>query len=129
MAQNRFLTALEAVYEGLDALATTAEAKFMTGRLKSVLSISLDLRSDVGIDHVTHPMYMYARQGLDANRAALLGTVRGRLTDTERADETIQNGLHVLFEDNDSEPYTRMTFTLRRFRAWRTVLMADYESE
>jgi fructose-bisphosphate aldolase class 1 len=129
MAQNRFLTALETVYEGLDALATTAEAKFMTGRLKSVLSISLDLRSDVGINHVTHPMYMYARQGLDANRAALLGTVRGRLTDTERADETIQNGLHVLFEDNDAEPYTRMTFALRRFRAWRTVLMADSESE
>ena len=129
MAQNRFLNSLETVWDALDALATTAEAKFMTGCLKSVIATAFNLRADVSINHPAHPMYMYARQSLDANRGTLCGTVRSRLSAIETADETIQNGLRALFEDEDAEPYNKMTAALRRFRAWRAVLMADSDSE
>jgi hypothetical protein len=129
MAQNRFLNSLETVWDTLDLLATTTQARLMTACLKRVIATAFDQRADVGINHPGHPMYMYARQGIDTNRSALLETVRSRLSATETADETIQNALRALFEEEEAESYIRMTQALRRFRAWRTVLMEDSESE
>jgi len=129
MAQNRFFTALELLWDTVSPVAGTAAEKAALLRLKRVLQKELDVRSDIAWNHPDHAMYLYTRAGLETSHTRLLATVRTKLTTEDTENETIQAALTAMEGEAVGSAGARLILALRRFREWRTVVATESASE
>lgn len=128
MAQNRFFTALELLWDAVSPLAGTAAEKAALLRLKRILQKELDVRSDIAWNHPDHAMYLYTRAGLETSKTRLLATIRSsRLALADAENETIQAALTAM--EGDAAAGSRLTQVLRRFREWRNVVATESDSD
>jgi hypothetical protein len=133
MAQNRFFTALEVLWDTVSpatgTAARTAAEKAALLRLKRVLQKELDVRSDIAWNHPDHAMYLYTRAGLETSHTRLLAAVRSKLTAEDTENATIQAALTAMEGEAVGSAGARVILVLRRFREWRNVVATESDSD
>ena len=135
MAQNRFFTALEVLWDTVSPAAGTAGTvgtiaeKAALLRLKRVLQKELDVRSDIAWNHPDHAMNLYTRASLETSHTRLLAAVRTKLTTEDTENATIQAALTAMEGDAVGSAGARLAQALRRFREWRTVVATESNSD
>ena len=95
MAQNRFFTTLEQLWDTVSPATGTAAEKAALLRLKRVLQKELDVRSDIAWNHPDHAMNLYTRASLETSHTRLLAAVRTKLTTEDTENATIQAVLNT----------------------------------
>jgi len=132
MAQNRFFTALEVLWDTVSPVSGTATGTAGTAallRLKRVFQTELDVRSDIAWNHPDHAMNLYTRASLETSHTRLLAAVRSKLTTEDTENATIQAALTAMEGDAVGSAGARVILVLRRFREWRNVVANEDTSD
>lgn len=125
MAQNRFFTALEQLWDTVSPATGTIVEKAALLRLKRVLQKELDVRSDIAWNHPDHAMNLYTRASLETSHTRLLAAVRTKLATEDTENATIQAALTAMEGESVGSAGGRLIQALRRFREWRNVVASE----
>jgi hypothetical protein len=113
MAQNRFLTAVETLWESV----LTANGAAKTRVLKQRFNDIIDFPVGVSIHAEMHPIQLYTH--------GPLREIRDRLRDAFREsieDEDVRSIIDALTVIDSSPQFLLMTSVISKFRQWRSSL-------
>jgi hypothetical protein len=113
MAQNRFLTAAENLWDAV----TVAKGPEVTLIVKRVFYRSLEVPHLLPLRDPVHPMQIYSRGTLESIRARMRETFSAAIT-----NEDALNIIDELTQTGDSDLFVLMTTVLIKYRQWRSVL-------
>jgi len=113
MAQNRFLTAAERLWEAVEEEKGVAIAVV----IKRIFYRALDMPDNRPLTDASHPMHLYTRGSFE--------TIRGRMREAFRRssdNEEVRDIVDIITEAIDSRLYELMTTVISRYRNWRSAM-------
>ena len=120
MAQNRFLTAAENLWNAVEA----AKGAATTLIVKRIFHQCLNQPHQMPLSNTSHPMYMYSRGSMDTIRERIRNAFR---TSTE--DDDALTIIDELTQTAESPLYVLLTTAMTRYRQWRIVLENGSDSD